>query len=122
MSTIDSPDYDFRYIWYAYGSPTDKLRVDLQTWYRHNRQRGWFNTATGHAYDRLVPRSLFDENPEYFALVDGKRGGNQLCTTDPEVLQLDRVQTGAPRLQRIAARPLAGPGSESQTRGGDRPR
>ncbi len=88
VSTIDSPDYDYRYIWYAYGSHTDKLHDDFQAWYRHNRQRGWFNTASGHNYSRLVPRDLFEVHPEYFALVDGKRGGNQICTTDPEVLQL----------------------------------
>ncbi len=88
VSAIDSPDYDYRYIWYAYGSHTEKLHSDLQAWYRHNRQRGWFNTATGHAYAGFVPRSLFEDHPEYFALVDGKRGGNQICTTNPEVIQL----------------------------------
>jgi len=88
ISTIDSPDYDCRYIWYAYGAHTEKLGSDFQAWYRHNRQRGWFNTACGHAYAKFVPRSLSEEHPEYFALVDGKRGGNQICTTDPDFLQL----------------------------------
>lgn len=49
-----------------------------------------------HTFNQLVPpEEYFDEHPEYFSLVDGKRQreGNrvQLCLTNPEVL---RIATG----------------------------
>ncbi|MBT3288681.1 MAG: DUF4838 domain-containing protein [Victivallales bacterium] len=47
---------------------------------------GW-----AHTFEALVPQEThFDEHPEYFALVDGKRlrGRTQLCCTNEEVIQL----------------------------------
>lgn len=46
-----------------------------------------------HTFNRLVPpETYFDDHPEYFSLVDGKRQreGNkvQLCLTNPEVLRI----------------------------------
>ncbi|MDH7601555.1 MAG: DUF4838 domain-containing protein [Armatimonadota bacterium] len=51
----------------------------------------WF----GHSFDWLVPPSqYFDEHPEYFALVDGRRKATQLCLTNPDVLRItvDKVK------------------------------
>jgi hypothetical protein len=45
----------------------------------------------GHTFTWLVPAKIyFDQHPEYFALIGGKRtaAGNQLCTSNPEVKQL----------------------------------
>lgn len=48
---------------------------------------GWFV----HTFNRLVPpEEFFDEHPEYFSLVDGRRlkDGSQLCTTNPDVIRI----------------------------------
>jgi len=81
------PVFDFRRIWYGWGHRTKKLRNDHVAWWRHNRQLGHFRTDCGHAYERYVPRRLFKQHPEWFALVDGKRKAAQLCVTNPEVQQ-----------------------------------
>jgi len=47
--------------------------------------------SRGHAFDRLCPPSrYFISNPEYYALVNGKRiwDGGQLCTSNPEVIKI----------------------------------
>ncbi len=43
-----------------------------------------------HSLDDLIPRSLFDQHPEYFPLIDGKRvnGYVQRCLSNPDVLKL----------------------------------
>ncbi|MFP4057741.1 MAG: DUF4838 domain-containing protein [Candidatus Brocadiia bacterium] len=87
------PGFDFRRIWYGWGARTEKLKADYNAWMRHNRQLGHFVTDCGHAYERYVPRRLFDQHPEWFALVDGKRQAKQLCVTNPEVQR--RVVEGA---------------------------
>jgi hypothetical protein len=43
-----------------------------------------------HSFDTLIPRSLFDQHPEYFPVIKGKRtnGYVQRCLTNPDVLKL----------------------------------
>ena len=43
-----------------------------------------------HSMDSLVPPSLFDEHPEYFPLIDGKRVGGytERCLTNQDVLKI----------------------------------
>ena len=42
-----------------------------------------------HTFNALCPpKTYFEEHPEYFSLVDGKRQPTQLCLTNPEVLQI----------------------------------
>jgi hypothetical protein len=44
-----------------------------------------------HSFDLLLPPSrYFDEHPEYYSLIDGRRRaeGGQLCLTNPEVLRI----------------------------------
>ena len=81
----EKPAFAFRRIWYGWGPRTEKLRRDYNAWLVHNRQLGHFRTDCGHAYDRYVPRRLFERHPEWFALVKGKRQPTQLCTSNPEV-------------------------------------
>ena len=48
-------------------------------------------TGFVHTFNRLVPpEKYFDEHPEYFSMIDGKRTAerSQLCLTNPEVLQI----------------------------------
>ena len=45
----------------------------------------------GHSYYRMVPPAkYFEDHPEYFALIDGKRTGegNHLCSTNPDVKEI----------------------------------
>ena len=43
----------------------------------------------GHNLQRIIPASLFDEHPEYFALNEkGKRTTDQLCFSNPDVFQI----------------------------------
>lgn len=66
-----------------------------------------------HTFDGLVPPTkYFDEHPEYFALVGGKRikDRTQLCTTNPDVIRL--VTEGI--LKRIEEMPEATVFSVSQ--------
>jgi hypothetical protein len=90
ISRVESPDYFYRRIWYGWGPRTSKLAADYEAWQRHNRQLGWFQIHCGHAYESIVPHSLAEEHPEYFAEVDGKRPGNQLCTTNPDVIHMGK--------------------------------
>ncbi len=66
---------------------------------KHGGKASW---GGGHSFDRLVPPSeFFEEHPEFFSEIDGKRVGiydkdgraAQLCLTNPEVLEiaLERV-------------------------------
>lgn len=76
---------------------------------KHGGRIVWGERMFVHTFDRLVPPDeYFDEHPEYFALVNGKRlkEKTQLCTTNEEVVQLviDRV--------RKAMRTQHEPGSE----------
>src|SRR5688500_16538437 len=42
-----------------------------------------------HTFNELVPPEMyFEEHPDYFSLVDGKRMPRQLCLTNPNVLQI----------------------------------
>ena len=42
-----------------------------------------------HTFNSLVPPEIhYDEHPEYFAMVKGKRIPTQLCLTNPDVLQI----------------------------------
>ncbi|HNQ74931.1 MAG TPA: DUF4838 domain-containing protein [Verrucomicrobiota bacterium] len=43
-----------------------------------------------HSFDALVPPDLYQEHPEYFPLIDGKRKGGyvQRCLSNPDVLRL----------------------------------
>lgn len=49
-----------------------------------------------HSFDALIPPALYQEHPEYFPLIDGKRqsGYVQRCLSNPDVLKLSiaRVQ------------------------------
>lgn len=63
---------------------------DYKDWMRLNDvdevfARGYFV----HTFERIIPRAIyFNEHPEYFALINGKRVHNQLCLSNPEVLRV----------------------------------
>lgn len=61
-------------------------------WHRLDHSETGERTNWGlwvHTFNRLVPPEVYyDEHPEYYALVDGKRIPTQLCLTNPEVLSI----------------------------------
>lgn len=85
MYRREEPAFSYRRIWYGWGPRTPKLQADYEAWMKRNRQHGYFPVNCGHAYEVYVPRSLFKEHPEWFALVNGKRQPTQICVTNPEV-------------------------------------
>lgn len=61
-------------------------------WHRLDHSETGERTDWGmwvHTFNRLVPpETHYQEHPEYYALVDGKRIPTQLCLTNPEVLSI----------------------------------
>ncbi len=59
-------------------------------WQVRNRTRSSFNLSTGHVYQSIIRnnREVFEENPEFLALVDGERGGgrgDKFCISNEEL-------------------------------------
>lgn len=53
----------------------------------------WYGTYGGHSHDRAIPASMYKEHPEYFAVLNGKRGEPhqtrpQHCLSNPDVQRL----------------------------------
>jgi len=92
VNRMEQPSYVFRRIWYGWDARTPKLQEDYRAWSRHNLL-AWngsplpppFQIDTSHSYTRHVPRELFKDHPEWFALVDGKRQPRQLCISNKTV-------------------------------------
>lgn len=68
---------------------TPEFKEEARKWARRNRQ-GWapsayFGHSWWYAFD-LKNNKSFEEHPEWFALVNGKRRPPQVCTTNPQVL------------------------------------
>ena len=82
--------YDYGYLANGGGTPGAII---------NNYRKAILSISGGHSYYAAVPGSgeyspeggsLFDEHPEYFALIAGRRTseGNHLCTSNPEVRKL----------------------------------
>ena len=74
-----------------------RLRVNSRSWRRLGDKFGGdpyrFGGGLGscHTFDRLLPpEKYFDEHPEYFSMVKGRRikSHTQLCLTNPDVLRI----------------------------------
>jgi Domain of unknown function (DUF4838)/Glycosyl hydrolase family 67 N-terminus len=95
LDEIQKPAFEYREPYFTESQDRD--------WAARNRMNGGMedlNASTGggikyypfvHSFYALVPPAkYFKDHPEYFALVDGKRRGEnaQLCLTNPEVLRI----------------------------------
>src|SRR5690606_18552993 len=67
-----------------------RAAADYGAWSRRNRMAQSFTVNCGHAWQSIIGdnHGLFQEHPEYLALVDGRRQGEQLCVSNPAVRQL----------------------------------
>ena len=97
VEETDRPRILARRIWYGYGYFTDKghphggsARADYDAWARHNRMASSFRVSAGHAWQTIIAanKKVFAEHPEYLALVNGERRGEQLCVSNPAVRAL----------------------------------
>ncbi len=94
----------YRGTWHSEYTNWHKLSHD-----ENGNRTGWGSWA--HTFNSLVPpRTYYDEHPEYYSEVRGKRIPTQLCLTHPDVLQ---IATRNLR-RRIAANPEAKYWSVSQ--------
>ena len=98
----DRPAFLSRSIWYAWWifndplHPTNSPEIprsaggDYGDWKRRNNMAESFVSNTGHAYDTIVHENAeeFAKHPEYYALVGGKRQGNQLEIGNPGLRKL----------------------------------
>ncbi len=85
---------------YRYSPPVHVRTVHSKLYYEHHdladKQRVTYEAfpmyapeARVHTFHRFVPAdTYFDEHPDYYALVDGKRRPTQLCLSHPEVLKI----------------------------------
>ncbi|MFI5378789.1 MAG: DUF4838 domain-containing protein [Tepidisphaerales bacterium] len=101
LNEVSRPAILARRIWYGYGFfPDDaskagagrdaRSQADYRAWARHNRMASSFTVSAGHAWQSIIlhNRAVFDAHPEYLALVKGKRQGEQLCVSNPNVREL----------------------------------
>ncbi len=87
LDVTESPDYLSRRIWYGYG-PWDYAAEPYRVWNERNRMGGGVSLHTGHAYGGIIraKKAAFDQHPEYYALVNGRRNIKpqaKLCIGNP---------------------------------------
>ncbi len=81
LEVTEQPGFVYRSIW---GSQWSGLTL-WKVW----NGAGGLPLQTQHAWGRYIPKDLFDNHPEYFALRDGqRRAGDWYCTSNPEVRRL----------------------------------
>ncbi len=94
LDEVQRPSFLDRTIWPG-GGYFDYDKEPVLQWQRRNRLGRGFHLATGHIYDRIVheQQKLFDEHPEYLALIKGarvprQREGNKFCISNPDLRAL----------------------------------
>lgn len=94
LNETDRPEVLSRYLGYPLSTHFEKDDPDagklLRDWWRHNRVGKSLQTSVGHCWPEIIRRfkKEFDSHPEYLAMVNGERKGNQLCISNPEVVNL----------------------------------
>lgn len=94
FNETDRPEVLSRYLGYPLSTDFEKDDPDagklLKDWWRHNRVGKSLQTSVGHCWPEIIRRfkKEFDAHPEYLAMVNGERKGNQLCVSNPEVIKL----------------------------------
>ena len=93
VDTLERPDY------YNREAPRTAMRIDKRPWAQQpwedwqlrNRTTPNFTLSTGHVYDSVISanQDAFDNNPDYFGLVDGQRTSDaQPNVAHPDVQQI----------------------------------
>ena len=89
----EKPDFEYRdaYFRFAFdGAFCAKNRLNTTLGDISAEKGGNFKFFNCHHsfHDLVPPGEYFEEHPEYFALVDGKRNEEQLCLSHPDVLEI----------------------------------
>lgn len=92
LDVEESPDYVARRIWYGFG-PWGYNAKPYLDWCARNRATSGIDLKTGHAYGGIIRamQAEFDQHPEFYATVDGKRHVNsqaKLCIGNPDLRKL----------------------------------
>ncbi len=103
VDALEKPDFFARRIWYNWGL-WDYNRKPYRDWCARNRNVQGFRLNSGHSYGGYIRenKAAFDEHPEYFALVDGKRtvgAQSKFCISNPGLRKLI-VDTAVRRFQK----------------------
>jgi hypothetical protein len=93
LDEIRKPDFEYREPFF-----TEAFDRDWAARNRVNGNSSRLDESTGgkvryfpfvHSFNQLVaPAKYFQQHPEYFSLIDGKRKPDQLCLTNPEALRI----------------------------------
>lgn len=86
---VQKPSYIMRAVWFSGGAYSESGER-YKDWCRKNRQERGFYINAGHSYDGFINhnKKIFEEHPEYYALVDGKRKGPKLNIANPDLRRL----------------------------------
>jgi len=102
------PVLDYREVYYADAMDPDfaarlKLNGNASTMKDgkmvSERHAGW-GTWCHTAFSFVPPEEYFEQHPEYYSLINGKRQAKQLCFTNPEVLEVVSL-----RMRELIAQP-----------------
>lgn len=65
---VSKPSYDYRRIWYGYGTGSAKADADYNFWIIANKLGGSINASFGHNYENIMlsNRDVFLKHPEWF--------------------------------------------------------
>jgi hypothetical protein len=104
-----TPGFEIRSVELGYSSiyHTEVFNDAARRWARRSRL-GWVKSAVfGHSWEAafdLRKGESFQQHPEWFALVNGKRRPPQMCTTNPEVINrmVDYVLAGKQDIMNIS--------------------
>lgn len=94
INILEQPSFYQRHIWNG-GGYFDYDKTQHKAWLRRNRVSQGLRVPNSHIYDTIVlqNREIFENNPQYLALVDGKRvpiqkESNKLCIANEDVRKL----------------------------------
>lgn len=93
VSSIQSPSYHARTIWYGYG-PLPERKDSYDLWCKRNRATKGIDLLTGHAYGKFISSHAteFKAHPEYYALIKGERditnSEAKFCISNPGLRKL----------------------------------
>ncbi|MCM8758390.1 MAG: DUF4838 domain-containing protein [Candidatus Omnitrophica bacterium] len=87
LSIRNKPHFIIRSVSLGYSSyHTAPFREEVKKWLRRNRM-GWTVSAVfGHSWSSVFTEQDFQQHPDWFALVNGKRQRPQVCSTHPAVI------------------------------------
>ncbi len=92
LDEFAKPDYLSRTLGISGSRQFGWQREAWRTWQRRNRMRSALHIRANHMYQSVIRRNreVFDENPGYYALVDGERRsrGSKMCISNPDVRKI----------------------------------